>query len=115
MAAMGGYYEDTVMQSAAAATGDGTAMQLRQPGSGQGTTATFQITGISGDTITWEATLNGSTWVAVMVKNLTTNTEATTATANGLYRFVCHGLEKVRARISTYSAGTITVLGRQAA
>ena len=115
MAVQGGYYEETLMQSAAGAEGNGTVMPCRQPASGLFTTATFQVTGINGDTITWEANLNGTDWVAVAVTNLGTGTAATTATANGLYRITCHGLEQIRARVSTYSAGAITVLGRRGA
>ncbi len=109
----GGYYEETTMQSEATGTGDGTVLPLRRP-HGSLTTAIFQVTGISGDTITWEATLDGTNYASVAVEKMEDGTKAATATTNGLYRLVCHGLERIRARVSTYSAGTITVLGRTA-
>lgn len=70
----------------------------------------IQVTGISGDTITWEASINGSDWVGVLVAPITTGTGALTATADGVFVLDCAGLSFLRARISTYGAGTITVV-----
>lgn len=71
----------------------------------------MQITGISGDTITFEATIDETNYGAVQARNLSTQAIATTATANGLYRMNIVGYKAVRARISTYGAGTIYVHG----
>jgi len=107
----GGYYKSQLMQSAAGATGNGTAIECIDSSSGAFTMLGMQITGISGDTITFEATIDGTNWVAVRVENMADGSQATTATADGLYRVVCATWGKVRARVSTYDAGTIYVTG----
>ena len=99
------------MQSAITETANGTAIQMA--GSQM---AMIQVEGISGDTITFEATIDGSTWyaVAMVSPTSTTRARATTATADGLYFLEpTAGLSQLRARISTYGAGTITVVGRR--
>jgi len=107
----GGQYKYVPMQVAATATGNGTAIETVDLDGGAVTTVTFQVTGISGDTITWEGTIDGTNWAAIQVISLATGTAATTATANGLYRVVVLGIAQIRARISTYGAGTIYVTG----
>ena len=97
----------TLMQDGATATGNGTEIVCAGHN-----VATMQVTGISGDTITWEATIGGGTWAGLMVTPLSTGTAALTATANGLYRVTVAGLRTMRARVSTYSSGTIVVVGR---
>ena len=74
-------------------------------------TLTAQVVGITTATITWEGTVDGTNWVAIQATNLNTGSAATTATADGLYRINVTGLLKVRARISAWTAGTITVTG----
>lgn len=107
----GGYYKSQLMQSAAGATGNGTPIECIDSSSGAFTMLGMQITGISGDTITFEATIDGTNWVAIRVENVADQAQATTATADGLYRVVCATWLKVRARVSTYDAGTIYVTG----
>lgn len=97
------------LQSGATAVGNGTELQITTPTINMGV-AVLQIEGINGDTITFEATLDGSTWYAVRGINLNTGAVATTATADGLWEFPVAGLLKLRARISTYGSGTITVV-----
>ncbi len=99
----------TTMQAAAVATGNGSALDLDGRAA-----ATMQVAGITTATITWEATTDGSTWVGVAVQNLnsTTRAAALTATADGLYHFqAAPGVKQLRARISAYTSGTITVTG----
>lgn len=105
------YKAGLTLQNAVVAIGNGTAISCTEAGDGSWEYLTLQIAGISGDTITWEATVNGSNWIAVAVTNLNTGNAATTATADGLYRMLVRGLTSFRARVSTYSAGTITVTG----
>lgn len=107
----GSYGNYVPMQSAAVATGDGTSLGCSDSSLGYFNFATFQVTGITTATITWEANIDGTNWVAVLVKNLNTGVEATTTTANGLFRVQCTGLLNVRARISSYTSGTIYVTG----
>lgn len=107
----GGNYQYQLMQSAATATGNGTAISTTDAANGAATTLTMQVAGITTATITFEATIDGSNWIAVACTNLNDGTASTQATANGLYRLTCLGLVSVRARISAYTTGTITVIG----
>lgn len=100
-----------VLQEAATALGDGTAVEVAAISRGMPVVLALQVEGISGDTITFEGTIDGSTWYPILFEDLTTGTEATTATADGLYRGIVIGLAQVRARISAYGAGNITVVG----
>jgi len=101
------------MQSAAQATGNGTAMVLD---GGRGY-ATLHVSGTFVGTVTFEGTVDGTNWVAVALLDTSDmDTYATTATAakvmllNGV-----KGLSALRARISAYTSGSITVKGRAAA
>lgn len=105
----GGQYGLITLQDAVTATGNGTALSIANKSDGARTVVGLQINGINSDTITWEANIDGTNWVAVQAKNLGTGVEATTATADGLYRFTCMGVLNFRARVSTYGSGTITV------
>lgn len=107
----GGQYQRVVMHEATAAEADGTSIVCLTVDGGGLTTVTMQIYGVSGDTITFEATIDGTNWVAVLATNLTSGSAATTATADGIYRVTVLGLLELRARVSTYSAGTIQVIG----
>lgn len=98
---------DVTFQSAVVATGNGTTLRLD---GASGVLA--QVTGITTATITWEATLDGTNYVAVKATNLTSGTAATTATADGLYLLNASGATLVRARVSSWTDGTITVTGR---
>lgn len=71
----------------------------------------IQLTGTFTGTVTFEATTQGSTWVAFGLFPAATPSAsvATTATAVGLWGDVLHGWAAVRARFSTASSGTVTV------
>ncbi len=97
----------TSLQSAAVATGNGAALDC----SGR-KQIVAQLTGTFSATVTWEGTVDGSTWVAVAVADLasTTRARATTATAAGLFLLEdVAGLQQFRARVSTYVSGSVTV------
>jgi hypothetical protein len=70
-------------------------------------TVTFQFTGTWVATVTFEATMDGTNYVSVFAEDVTNRTSATTATANGYYRVSAVGSEKVRARVSAYTSGTV--------
>lgn len=98
-----------VMQTAAVATGDGVALDLSGLPS-----ATLQIAGITTATVTFEATVNGTVWIGVALASLnsTTRARALTATADGLYLFDgAPGVQSLRARISAWTSGAITITG----
>lgn len=107
-------YDEVVMQNSATGTGNGTSISTLSAGNGASSYCTIQIEGISGDTITFEGTIDNSTWYAIRFSNLTSGTAATTATADGIYQSTLPvlGLSNVRARISTYGSGTVIVRGR---
>lgn len=107
----GGKNNTVPMQVAAVATGNGTVIDTTIISDGALTVVTMQITGITTATITFEATIDGTNWVAVQASNLNDGTDATTATADGIYRLTCLGLLKVRARVSAWTSGTIYVTG----
>ena len=98
-----------VMQLAIGATGNGTAFTCSEFSEGIMATMVMQVKGITSATITFEATIDGTNWVAVQATPLTTGTAATTTAADGLFRLDCRGLVSVRARISAWVSGTITV------
>jgi hypothetical protein len=92
-------------------------MQAGATGTGNGTVADcanydvagIQVSGINGDTITWEATIDGTNWKGILVAPVTTGTAALTTTADGVFTAGCAGLAGLRARISTYGSGIINV------
>jgi hypothetical protein len=117
----GGNYKEVVMQgtknnytgtiTGATATGNGTAVLCTEASGGAYTYLTIQITGINGDTITFEGTIDGTNWIALEFFSVLDSADDTTATANGIYRGNVRGLKQARARISTYGTGTIIAIG----
>lgn len=67
----------------------------------------IQITGITSATVTFEATIDGSNWVAHNATPVASTTAATTTTADGIFYANVVGITSFRARISTYVSGTI--------
>ncbi len=105
-----GQYNTKTLQDAAAATGDGTAVECTEVSGGAHKYLTLQVQGVSGDTITWEAMVDGTNWKGLLVTPLSTGTAALTATADGLFRVDVTGLIQFRARL-TRVGGTVTVTG----
>lgn len=58
-------------------------------------------------TVTFEATINNVTWVAIRVTKLGDGTQSTTTTATGQYAVANTGLVGLRVRCTTYSSGTV--------
>lgn len=108
----------STMQDAAAATGNGTPAKITQRQGQSVGVLTAQVTGTFSATITWEGTLGVSstqsdnTWVSVPAENVATGMTATTATTTGVYRINAAGFSQIRARISAYTSGTVTVMGQ---
>jgi len=96
----------TLLQSAAVATGNGTPQNV----SGYSRLC-MQVKGITTATITFECTVNGVDWVALSVSPIGGGAAVTTATADGVFSATVGGLTSVRARISAWTSGTITVTG----
>lgn len=74
----------------------------------------FQVQGTYSGTITFEGTVDGSTWVALYVTSLTSTTPASTTTTTGVFVAGVGGLQAVRARMSSYTSGTAAVNIRRA-
>ena len=101
------YSKSVVMQSAAVATGNGTVVDVAGFA-----TLCIQLSGtMTNLVVTFEATADGTNWVAVQVVNANTGGLSTTATAAGLYVMPCAGFSQVRARVSTWVAGDVTAVG----
>lgn len=99
----------TTLQAAAVAIGAGTSLDM-EGGAG----ATFQVAGTFVGTVTWEATIDGTNWIGVAVADLASTTRARTltTTAPGLLLLDgVRGVQLVRARVSAWTSGTITVTG----
>lgn len=107
----GGQYKTVVMQAAAVATGDGTAMVCTDAESGSFKKLAVQVQGITTATVTWEVTIDGTNWKGILVAPVTTGTAALTATADGIFTVDVTGMLQFRARISAWTSGTITVTG----
>lgn len=67
----------------------------------------IQLAGTFAGTVEFEATVNGSDWVALTLTPSTGGAGAANATGTGVWQGDCGGYTKVRARCSTYTSGTI--------
>lgn len=95
------------MQNAAQATGNGEVLDTGNRGA-----AVIQISGsMTNLTVTFEGTVDGTNWVAILATNRTSGTAATTATAAGIYHIPAQGVVKVRASISAWTSGVCTAVG----
>jgi hypothetical protein len=96
-----------IMQEAAAATGNGTPFMCE----GVAFLA-CQVSGTFVGTVTFEATIDDTNWIAIQAKNENNGSLSSTATSTGIYSFPVAGYLKARARVSTWTSGTITVTGK---
>ena len=96
-----------IFHTAETGTGNGTAMDV-----GGLAAVGVQIEGVVAETITFEGTIDGSTWYAVQVVNLNSGAVGTTATADGLYLAPMAGIDQFRCRISTADGGSVTATGK---
>lgn len=69
----------------------------------------IQLSGTWTGTVTFEATVDGATWVAFNMTPSNSGTDASTATANGAFSKQNNGYAALRARFSTASSGTVTI------
>lgn len=101
----------TTMQSAATANGNGTNLNV------QGyATAILNIASspsMSGGTIiNFEASTDDSEWQPILAHQIgVQGNQVLTTSTDGDYRINCSGFKSIRARISGYSAGAVTVKG----
>lgn len=67
----------------------------------------LQLVGTWAGTVSFEATIDGETWVAFSMAPSNSATTATSATVNGAWSANCAGYEAVRARFSTATSGAV--------
>lgn len=91
----------------------GTAIGGTLNASGQ-TSIAIQVLGTFVGTIAFEASLDNTNWVAYNMVQDAGNVVGTIATSTGLFRASAAGLLGVRARVSAYTSGTLSVLSRAA-
>lgn len=103
-----------ILQDAATALGNGTPIDVK------GATAiAFHISGTFVATVLFEGTLDDTTWVALGTINATSlagvagATGYTAAAMAYLYNDMGLALSQVRARISAYTSGSVTVRSRK--
>ena len=70
----------------------------------------YQLYGTWEGTVTFEGTIDDSTWASVQATPLATGTLATTTTTGGLFRVDASGLFKTRVRFSADTSGTVNVM-----
>lgn len=107
----GGEIQSFALHTAAVALADGLSMAPITLTQGHFNKFIAQVKGITTATITWECTVDGTNWVGLLMRPTTSDTAALTATADGIYRGDVTGLFAVRARISAWTEGAITVTG----
>lgn len=95
---------EATLQNAATADGNGAAATVGGNG-----VAAFQVTGITTATVTFQGTVDGTNWVDLLAYNVTDGSVGISTVANGVFVAMVAGLQQVRAPISGYAAGTITV------
>lgn len=74
----------------------------------------LQLTGTFTGTVSFEATVDGLTWVAFNMVPSNSATAASSATAVGAWSANCAGYSIVRARFSTATSGTVIAVGQNA-
>jgi hypothetical protein len=74
-------------------------------------TVAVQVTNGSTQTVIFEGTVNGSTWVSIQGMNMNDGTVTTTVTANSLYVVPVSGLTLFRCSTSIDDTDPITVTG----
>jgi hypothetical protein len=94
------------MQNAAKVTGNGQPMQV-----GSYSSASLQITGTFVGTIAFEASIDNINWVPIIGKRIDQATQTTTTSDVSMYSFSVRGIQFIRARVSAYTSGEITVVG----
>lgn len=97
----------TTIQSAINATADGSSVTCTGL-----STVVFQITGAFVATVSFEGSVDGTTWTSQFCTKLGDGIIANTATATGSYRASVAGLQLVRARVTWVSGTSITIKAR---
>lgn len=98
--------ERVIMQDAATSVGNGAPISTVDRA-----IIGMQIVGAFVATITFEGTVNGANWSPIRATSLSDGSVGTMATGPGIFTCACTELDLVRARISAYASGAITIQG----
>lgn len=98
----------SLLQNAAVGDGDGTSLAVQGRAS-----ITFAVTsvGAMGAVVNFEASLDGLTWSRFYCTKIDTLTSSKRACVPGVYSGNVAGFALIRARISEWSSGAVTVTG----
>lgn len=105
----GGTYRAITMQDAVVAQGNGTAIQVCDKTNGSLSTVSLYVSIANTATVTFEGTIDGTTWFSVLGTNITSGATAASTTSSAAFRFTVLGLLKFRARVSAWTSGAVTV------
>ncbi len=99
------------LQNAVVATGNGTAIEMDTAKA-----LVVEITGTFAGTVVFEGSIDGTSFFAVGLKTAADAAAVTSATAVGAWKLPvdADALKQFRARVSVYTSGAITVIGRRA-
>lgn len=105
MYARSGYVEKSGSGTIAALNG---AVTINVPAATQ---AILSITGTWSATLTFEGSVDGTTYSTILASKLSSGavSGATTTTSNGLYALSTGGWQNVRVRASSYTSGTVAI------
>lgn len=95
------------LQSAATANGDGATLDVSGYSS-----VSFVVTGTFTATVNFEATGDDTNWVALQALQIGTSTISTSTSTAATFSAAIGSLKTVRARISGYASGSVTVAAR---
>ena len=111
--AFGNEYRTVTLQDAAVATGNGTWLDVRGKTSVglHVTIATTATVTFEGTIITPDGDISTATWYLVRCAGVADGAVVTTATASGAFQCNVTGYGFVRARVSAWTAGAVTVQG----
>ncbi len=95
------------LQDSATATGNGTALDTDGHGGGL-----LVVSGTFEATVIPEGSIDGTTYYTIPVCNIDDGVTQRSITEPGRYQVDCRGLSNIRARVSDYTSGSVTVKAR---
>ena len=99
--------QEFVLQNAVVATANGASMPVTKY-----TTVALDVTIATTATVTFEGSVSGDAWTSIACTAINTGVTTTAPTATGLYQCNVAGLSAFRARVSSWTAGAVTVYAR---
>ena len=100
------------MQVAATANSNGRSMIVTDDADGSYSVWAVHVTGTFDATVNFEGTLDGTTWVPLPMIDAESSSEVLSTSSPGMFYGNVSALALVRARISAYVSGSVTVKGQ---